>query len=52
MKIKLPQQADSIVNEGDRVTDIDTTSLSHNETSTNCYQYSKSKHEPKMSIKM
>ena len=32
MKIKLPQQADSIVNEGDRVTDIDTTSLSHNET--------------------
>ena len=32
MKIKLPQQADSIVNEGDRLTDIDTTSLSHNET--------------------
>jgi hypothetical protein len=30
--IKLPQQADSIVNEGDRLTDIDTTSLSHNET--------------------
>lgn len=52
MKIKLPQQADSIVNEGDRLTDIDTTSLSHNEHINQLLSIFKIKTRTKMSIKM